>query len=431
MTSQDEEAMTDKLDRFTKRARGALALAQEEALRLNHNYIGTEHLLLGLIGEEAGLAANVLKTLQIDFVELRQLVLRTVGRGERKPFGKPTLAPRAKQVIEYAVETARQLGHRYIGTEHLLLGLLQEGEGVGVRSLTRFVTAAAVAEKVTEVILETVSEKVISNQPADVNLAGEPGEGLSRHALAKVLGITGRPEASLPDLLPLVVQMRQALHRKVYNAAVQEERSRLARDLHDSIKQQLFTINVSAAAASERLDKDLDGARAALADVQQSAQAAMVEMNALLHQLSPAPLASAGLLEALHQQCEALSYRTGAEVTTAFSPLPPAECLPLGTQETIFRIAQEALSNVARHARAQRVHVRLDLVDEGNTVRLEIRDDGQGFEPAKTAAGMGLANIQARAERLNGRADVTSAPGQGTTLRIDIPLLEIEDEQSA
>ena len=124
--------MADKFDRFTKRARRVLTLAQEEAQRLNHNYIGTEHLLLGLVREENGVAVRVLKELDIDLKQIRERVERTVGRGQRAMYGKLSLTPRTKRVIELAVDEARRLGHHYIGTEHLLLGLIREGEGVAV-----------------------------------------------------------------------------------------------------------------------------------------------------------------------------------------------------------------------------------------------------------------------------------------------------------
>ncbi len=127
--------MTDKFDRFTKKARRVLQLAQEEAQRLNHNYIGTEHLLLGLVREENGVASKVLTELGVDPAQVIRAVERTVGRGERPPFGKPTLAPRTKRVIELAVDEARLMGHHYIGTEHLLLGLVREGEGIAVNVL--------------------------------------------------------------------------------------------------------------------------------------------------------------------------------------------------------------------------------------------------------------------------------------------------------
>ena len=127
--------MTDKFDRFTKRARRVLQLAQEEAQRLNHNYIGTEHLLLGLVREENGVAVKVLQELGVEASHVVRAIERTVGRGERMPIGKPNLAPRTKRVLELAIDEARLMGHHYIGTEHLLLGLVREGDGIAVNVL--------------------------------------------------------------------------------------------------------------------------------------------------------------------------------------------------------------------------------------------------------------------------------------------------------
>ena len=127
--------MSDKLDRFTKHARQVLQIAQEEAVRLNHNYIGTEHLLLGLAKEENGLASQVLREVGATSAEVVRAVERMAPRNPRPPFGKPTLTPRTKRVIELAVEEARQMGHPYIGTEHLLLGLVREDEGIAAEVL--------------------------------------------------------------------------------------------------------------------------------------------------------------------------------------------------------------------------------------------------------------------------------------------------------
>src|SRR5512135_1063266 len=127
--------MSDKLDKFTKRARRVLTYAQEEATRLNHNYIGTEHLLLGLIREEEGLAAKVLRDLGVEQARVRQVVEDIVGRGQAAPGTRLNLTPRTKRVIELAVDEARRMGHHYIGTEHLLLGLVREGDGIAVNVL--------------------------------------------------------------------------------------------------------------------------------------------------------------------------------------------------------------------------------------------------------------------------------------------------------
>ena len=124
--------MADNLRRFSKRARRCLAYAQEEAQRLNHSYIGTEHLLLGLVREENGVAARVLSSLGVEAYKVRSAVEEIIGRGEHEVVGRPGLSPRTKRIIELAVTQARTMGHTYIGTEHLLLGLVEEGEGVAV-----------------------------------------------------------------------------------------------------------------------------------------------------------------------------------------------------------------------------------------------------------------------------------------------------------
>ncbi len=122
--------MSDRFDKFTERARKVLTLAQEEAQRFNHNYIGTEHLLLGLVREGDGVAAKVLANLGVELNKVRSAVEFIIGRGDRSVTGDIGLTPRAKKVIELAVDEARRLNHHYIGTEHLLLGLVREGEGI-------------------------------------------------------------------------------------------------------------------------------------------------------------------------------------------------------------------------------------------------------------------------------------------------------------
>jgi ATP-dependent Clp protease ATP-binding subunit ClpC len=147
--------MPDNFDRFTKRARRVLTRAQEEARNLNHRYIGTEHLLLGLVGEEGSVAMRVLNELGIAADQVRQSVERMVGRGTRPFYTQPTLTPRTKRVIELSVDEARRLGHHYIGTEHLLLGLVRDGEGVAVDVLRQL---GATPEKLEERITHIVGE---------------------------------------------------------------------------------------------------------------------------------------------------------------------------------------------------------------------------------------------------------------------------------
>src|SRR6202050_3192532 len=123
-------------ERFTDRARKVMQLANQEAQRFNHEYIGTEHILLGLVKEGSGVAANVLKNLDIDLRKIRLEVEKIVQSGpDMVTMGKLPQTPRAKKVIEYSIEEARNLNHNYVGTEHLLLGLLREQEGVAAQVL--------------------------------------------------------------------------------------------------------------------------------------------------------------------------------------------------------------------------------------------------------------------------------------------------------
>jgi ATP-dependent Clp protease ATP-binding subunit ClpC len=117
-------------ERFTERARQVLELAQDEARRFKHNYIGTEHVLLGLIREEEGIAARVLASFDVTLEEVRERVAQIVGRGSEIAAGQIPFTPRAKRVLELSIREALSLGHGYVGTEHVLLGLLREGEGV-------------------------------------------------------------------------------------------------------------------------------------------------------------------------------------------------------------------------------------------------------------------------------------------------------------
>ncbi|GAG88851.1 unnamed protein product, partial [marine sediment metagenome] len=122
--------------RYTEKAKKAIMIAQEEAVNLNHDYIGTEHILIGLLKEEEGVASQVLKQLGVNVDKVVEEVERLVGKGEYQQVGEVTFTPRAKKVLELASQEASQLKNNYIGTEHILLGLIKEGSGVAVRILT-------------------------------------------------------------------------------------------------------------------------------------------------------------------------------------------------------------------------------------------------------------------------------------------------------
>ncbi|NWJ98394.1 MAG: ATP-dependent Clp protease ATP-binding subunit [Chloroflexi bacterium] len=154
--------MSDRFEKFTERARKVLTLAQEEAQRFNHNYIGTEHLLLGLVREGDGVAARVLNNLGVELHKVRSAVEFIIGRGDRAVMGEIGLTPRAKKVIELAVDEARRLNHHYIGTEHLLLGLVREGEGIAAGVLE---SLGVSLEKVRQQVIQVLNQSTYSTQP--------------------------------------------------------------------------------------------------------------------------------------------------------------------------------------------------------------------------------------------------------------------------
>jgi ATP-dependent Clp protease ATP-binding subunit ClpC len=138
-------------ERFTDRARRVVVLAQAEARMLNHNYIGTEHILLGLVHEGDGVAARALASLDVSLEVVRREVEQFIGRGQAAPAGHIPFTPRAKKVLELSLREALQLGHNYIGTEHILLGLVREGEGVAAQVL---VALGADLERVRQAVLQ-------------------------------------------------------------------------------------------------------------------------------------------------------------------------------------------------------------------------------------------------------------------------------------
>ncbi len=146
---------TDKFEKFTERARKAFELAHEEAARFNHNYIGTEHILLGLVKEGDGIAARVLANLGVQLPKVRSAVEFIIGRGDGLVVGDPGLTPRARKVIELAMDEARRLNNHYIGTEHLLLGLVREGEGIAAGVL---VSLGVSLEKVRQQVMQVISQ---------------------------------------------------------------------------------------------------------------------------------------------------------------------------------------------------------------------------------------------------------------------------------
>jgi hypothetical protein len=193
-------------ERFTDRARRVVVLAQEEARLLNHNYIGTEHILLGLIHEGEGVAAKALESLGISLEAVRAQVEEIIGQGQSAPTGHIPFTPRAKKVLELSLREALQLGHNYIGTEHILLGLIREGEGVAAQVLVKL---GADLSRVRQQVIELLSGEPVEQVAVGRRVVREPrptvvgGPGVFR-------------EREPPELVRVVPLAREAVSRRGY-----------------------------------------------------------------------------------------------------------------------------------------------------------------------------------------------------------------------
>jgi hypothetical protein len=189
-------------ERFTDRARRVVVLAQEEAGRLNHNYIGTEHLLLGLIHEGEGIAARALEALGIRLEVVRAEVEEIIGRGSEPPAGRIPFTPRAKKVLELSLREALQLSHSYIGTEHILLGLIREGEGVAAQVL---VTLGADLARVRGQVITLLSGEAVAagEPPAQERVIGQD----MPPAVAGGPAFRAQQPAELVRVVPLVREL--------------------------------------------------------------------------------------------------------------------------------------------------------------------------------------------------------------------------------
>jgi ATP-dependent Clp protease ATP-binding subunit ClpA len=242
-------------ERFTDRSRRVVVLAQEEARMLDHNYIGTEHILLGLIREGDGHAARALESLGISLDAVRQQVEAFIGRGQQAPSGPVPFTPRAKKVLELSLRESLQLGHNYIGTEHILLGLIREGDGVAAQVLVKL---GADSNRVRQQVIQLLH----GYQGQDVESAGShPGERVGAvvpddaaawfDALDRRLMALERWVRMQPDLEDLDQEIAQV--RRDKEAAVDRQDFGAATALRDKEKQLL----------AERADREKEWAESA------------------------------------------------------------------------------------------------------------------------------------------------------------------------
>jgi PAS domain S-box-containing protein len=208
------------------------------------------------------------------------------------------------------------------------------------------------------------------------------------------------------------------LYEQAQELAAIEERQRLARELHDSVSQALYGISLGVHTARMQLDRDPKDLAESLDYVLELAEAALIEMRALIFELRPESLETEGLMTALTKQAAALHARQGIIVQLNLGQEPD---LSLKVKQDLYRIAQEALHNTVKHARASQVDLQLD--QSGNMVILEVRDNGRGFDTTASFPGhLGLHSMQERVKSLGGELQIESAPGQGTRIRAQVPV---------
>ena len=228
-------------ERFTDRARRVVVLAQEEARMLNHNYIGTEHILLGLIHEGEGVAAKALESLGISLDAVRQQVEEIIGQGQQAPSGHIPFTPRAKKVLELSLREALQLGHDYIGTEHILLGLIREGDGVAAQVLVKLgADLNRVRQQVIQLLTGYQGPGVMSagSRLGERMRARLPDDALARFdALDRRLAALERWVSIQPDLDDLDQEIAQVRQEK--EAAIERQDFENAAPLRDKEKRLL------------------------------------------------------------------------------------------------------------------------------------------------------------------------------------------------
>jgi ATP-dependent Clp protease ATP-binding subunit ClpC len=202
-------------ERFTDRARRSVVFAQEEARLLNHNYIGTEHILLGLLREEEGVAATALKTLGVSLEATRLRVEEIIGEGREMPPGHIPFTPRAKKVLELSLREALQLGHNYIGTEHILLGLIREGEGVAAQVLKEL---GADFDRVRQTVIQLLSGYAAGSEGPSVE-----GEAEMAELTPEVARSLGPPREDAPTCPNCFGALDETLAVRVLETTAEDE----------------------------------------------------------------------------------------------------------------------------------------------------------------------------------------------------------------
>jgi signal transduction histidine kinase len=279
------------------------------------------------------------------------------------------------------------------------------------RSLLLFVLAAGI---IGGIFGSLTAEGMVSR----LGRLGEVTEAWSQGDFSRFVHDRTGDELSLlgRHLNTMAVQLKELLKRN-QQMAISEERNRLARELHDSAKQQALAASFQLATAITLLEDDPPAARKHVLEAENLVDTVRLELTDLIHELRPPEIEERALSEMIDQYAIEWAHQNDIEVDLA---LEQGDDLPLGVCKAVYRITQEALANVARHSGATSATIRLSR--DSGVLQLTINDDGRGFDPGVRHAGLGLRSMRERVESLKGDLSVQSEPGQGTTLSVTIPL---------
>jgi signal transduction histidine kinase len=212
------------------------------------------------------------------------------------------------------------------------------------------------------------------------------------------------------------------LRKQAAELAASQERAHLARELHDSVTQALFSMGLTLRTLELLLDTDVEAAQAKVAELRELQKDALAEMRTLIFELRPSSLESDGLVQALRTHATAVQRRTGLTIVVDAEPI---DRLPLPAEEALYRIGQEALHNVVKHANAANATLR--IVEDAGRVRLSVTDDGDGFDPSAVPRGhLGLIGMRQRVDLVGGELRVESRPGKGTRIVASVPARDPE-----
>jgi PAS domain S-box-containing protein len=264
-----------------------------------------------------------------------------------------------------------------------------------------------------------ISQPPFRAQALEFNLPHRDGSAVPADMRAAAIVVDGEFRGAHGRVRDLREQVRMQgdLQRQAADLAASEERAHLARELHDSVTQALFSMTLTTRTIELLLDRDLDQARARLGELRELERDALAEMRGLIFELRPANIEADGLTKAVRTHAAAVEGRTGLPIAVDCGII---DRLPIEIESGLYRITQEAIHNVVKHASANQV--RISLEQENGEVHLRVEDDGVGFDPRSSSPGtLGLAGMRHRAERLGGTFTVESEPGHGSRVEVVVP----------